>query len=182
MRIGLLTDTHTPGAIRTLYDEVRTVFQGVDLILHGGDITSPSVLDWLGTIAPVIAAQGNNDMGWKDPRMSPVHVLDLEGWRLGLIHDLEPEDRPITELRGYFPSPVDIMVCGHTHFERLDYRDSVLLLNSGSAIHPHQFSARLGTVGILELSPGKIDARIVQIGVTPEMRNPGVEYFFKLGH
>jgi predicted phosphodiesterase len=28
------------------------------------------------------------------------------------------------------------MVGGHTHFERLEYRDNVVLLNSGSAVFP----------------------------------------------
>jgi predicted phosphodiesterase len=48
MRIGLLTDTHLPSTIRHLWDEVKTAFAGVDLILHGGDIVTPRVLDWLG--------------------------------------------------------------------------------------------------------------------------------------
>ena len=47
MRIGLLTDTHLPSTIRDLWDEVRTAFTGVDLILHGGDIVTPRILDWL---------------------------------------------------------------------------------------------------------------------------------------
>ena len=47
MRIGLLTDTHLPSTIRDLWDEVRTAFAGVDLILHGGDIVTPRVIDWL---------------------------------------------------------------------------------------------------------------------------------------
>ena len=69
MRIGLLSDTHLPNERRTLWDEVRTAFQGVDLILHAGDIVHPMVLDWLQEIAPVLAAQGNNDFAWSDSRM-----------------------------------------------------------------------------------------------------------------
>ena len=45
MRIGLISDTHLPSDRRTLWDEVRTAFQDVDLILHGGDIVHPMVLD-----------------------------------------------------------------------------------------------------------------------------------------
>ena len=63
MRIGLISDTHQPSDQPTLWDEVYTVFKGVDLILHGGDIVLPRVLDWLGDIAPVLAARGNNDLG-----------------------------------------------------------------------------------------------------------------------
>ena len=182
-RIGILSDTHLPGERRTLWDEVRTAFTGVDLILHGGDIVAPMVLDWLEEIAPVLAAQGNNDLGWTDRRMAPVQFLDLHGWRLTMVHDMEPEERPIAELRRIYlhGESADIFVTGHTHFERLDYRDGVLQINPGSTTYPHLTSTRLGTVALLELGPGTLDARIVRLGETPERRNPGQEYTFRLG-
>lgn len=181
MLIGLLTDTHMPGSIPVLWDEVRVAFQGVDLILHGGDIQTSGVLDWLEDIAPVLAARGNNDGLADDPRVKDVHILEVEGWRLGLIHDLEPEERPIEILvKNYFRQTVDIMVSGHTHFERLDYRNGVLQINSGSPVHPHQFSSRLGTIGLLRLEPNKIEARVARLGETPGLRNPGEELFLSL--
>jgi putative phosphoesterase len=182
MRIGLLTDTHLPSTIRNLWDEVREVFAGVDLILHGGDIVTPRVLDWLEEIAPTLAARGNNDSGWDDPRVQDVHWLDLAGWRLALIHDMEPEERPIAELKQFHlkGAHADIIVTGHTHFERLDYRDGVLQINSGSPTHPHLWSTRPGTVGLLDLTPGKITARIIRLRETPDLANPGKELFFDL--
>ena len=53
MRIGLVTDTHVPWEEKELPREVLKAFEGVDLILHGGDIYSHVVLDDLETIAPV---------------------------------------------------------------------------------------------------------------------------------
>jgi hypothetical protein len=182
MRIGLLTDTHLPSTIRDLWDEVRTAFAGVDLILHGGDIVTPRVIDWLENIAPTLAARGNNDSGWDDPRVKDIHRLDLEGWRVVMIHDMEPEDRPIEELKEHHlkGEHADIIITGHTHFERLDYRDGVLQINSGSPTHPHLWSTRLGTVGILDLAPGKIIAQVVRLGEQPGLQNPGKEFFFEL--
>lgn len=175
MRIGLLTDTHLPSTIRDLWDEVRDAFAGVDLILHAGDIVTPRVLDWLEGIAPTLAARGNNDDGWTDPRVQDCCQLELEGWRLAMIHDMEPEDRPIEMLlKTYLGGEhADILITGHTHFERLDYRDGVMQINSGSPTHPHQWSTRLGTVGILELTPAMVSARVIRLGETPELRNPG---------
>ncbi|MEE8304377.1 MAG: YfcE family phosphodiesterase [Candidatus Tectomicrobia bacterium] len=177
MRIGLLTDTHLPSTIRELWPEVRAAFTDVDLILHSGDIVTPGVLDWLEDIAPTLAAKGNNDEGWTDSRLQDCHILDLEGWRLAMMHDMEPEDRPVVELlkRHLGGEHADILVTGHTHFERLVYRDGVLQINSGSLTHPHQWSTRLGTVGLLELTPTSIDACIIRLGETPALRNPGVE-------
>ena len=182
MRIGLLTDTHLPSSIRELWDEVREVFTGVDLILHGGDMFSGRVLDWLEDIAPTLAARGNNDASWVDPRVQDCQILDLEGWRLVMLHDMEPEDRPIAELlkRHLRNEHADILVTGHTHFERLDYRDGVVQINSGSPTHPHQYSTRLGTVGLLDLAPGKLTAQIVRLGDLPGLRNPGQELSLSL--
>ena len=78
----------------------------------------------------------------------------------------------MSELKQLFPSPVDIMVAGHTHQERLEYRDEVVLLNSGSITFPHHKELRLGTVGLLELGPGTLHAEIILLGETPGRPNP----------
>jgi putative phosphoesterase len=182
VRIGLLSDTHLSNRRPALWDEVAALFRGLDLILHAGDIVSPGVLDWLAQFAPVKAARGNNDMGWDDPRMEDVQWLDLEGWRLAMVHDTEPEDRPMDiiierELGGERP---DILFTGHTHFERIEHRDGVVQINSGSPTQPHLFSNRLGSVGILELEPTLLRARIHSLGETEGMRNPAREIFLEL--
>ncbi len=41
MRIGLLSDTHVPEVEKELPPQVTKAFQGVDLILHTGDIFAP---------------------------------------------------------------------------------------------------------------------------------------------
>jgi putative phosphoesterase len=140
------------------------------------------VLDWLQESAPTLAARGNNDSGWDDPRVKDIHWLDLEGWRVALIHDMEPEERSIEELKRYHlkGQHADIFITGHTHFERLDYRDGVLQINSGSPTHPHLWSTRPGTVGLLDLAPGKITARIIRLTETPDLANPGKELFFEI--
>ena len=180
MRIGLLTDTHQPSDRRTLWDEVYTAFKGVDLIMHGGDIVHPMVLDWLEDIAPVVAARGNNDNGWDDSRMKDIVWLDVEGKRIAMLHAMEPENRPIHLLRKNYLNDehVDIIVTGDTHFERIDYREGVLQVNSGSPTLPHLWSTRLGTVGILEITKDRVEAYIKKLGETEGRRNPGIEYTY----
>ena len=99
-----------------------------------------------------------------------------------MIHDMEPEERPIADLTQQYlrGEPADIIITGHTHFERLEYREGVLQINSGSATHPHLWSTRLGTVGVLDIAPGNITARILRLGESPELKNPGRELFFDL--
>lgn len=174
MKIGLLTDTHLPNMIRDLDElgpEPTEFFSSVDLILHGGDLIYTRVLDWLEQFAPVVCANGNNDP-YDDRRSKEVQTLTIEGWRIGMIHSLEGEHRPMRELQKAFPAPVDIMVAGHTHQEALELRDGVVLLNSGSITFPRHKELRLGGVGLLELAPGALHAQIIPIGETPGRPNP----------
>ena len=176
MRIGLISDTHLPSLMHSL-DELGThvgdALRGVDLILHGGDVCAPVVLDWCEQFAPVLVAEGNNDI-FKDPRMAPKQLLDIEGWRIGMAHELRPESRPIAELlaSALDGELVDILIGGDTHVERLEYRDGVLLINSGSPILPHHLTTRLGTIGILEISRDRVHAEIVMLGPSEGLRNP----------
>jgi predicted phosphodiesterase len=130
------------------------------------------VLDWLEQFAPVVCTTGNNDP-IADPRCKDVEILDVHGWRLGMIHSLRRGFRPMAELQRLFPTPVAIMIAGDTHQEVLEYREGVVLLNSGSPTFPQHKELRLGTVGLLELSPGKLHAAIVLLGQTPGRPNPG---------
>jgi putative phosphoesterase len=179
-RIGILSDTHL-GRYEELWTEVGTAFAGVDLILHSGDIVHPSILDRCEEWAPVIAALGNNDAASKhDPRVQPRQILDVEGFRIAMVHDMWPEDDPIDVLAERFLSGerADIFVAGDSHYELMDFREGVLQVNSGSPVLPHQWSPRLGTVAILDLEPGQLRAKIIRLGETPGLPNPGVEYDF----
>ena len=182
MLIGLISDTHQPSELKNLWPEVYTAFAGVDLILHGGDIVSPSVLDWLEEIAPTLACRGNNDYGWDDPRMTETVVLELEGLRIAMCHDMEPEDRPVQTLldRYWNSEKFDILIAGDTHRELIYHRDGVLQMNSGSPTLPHHWSTRLGTVGLLEIAGGSIvEAKILRLGHSVGRSNPGIEFSFR---
>jgi putative phosphoesterase len=145
----------------------------MDLILHAGDVSAPSVLDWCGQFAPVLVAEGNNDL-FVDPRMAKIQFLDIEGWRIGMTHELRPESRPIADiLRSSLNGErVDILIGGDTHVERLEFRDQTVFMNPGSPILPHHLSTRLGTIGILDITRDRVRAEIVVLGHTEGARNP----------
>lgn len=176
MRIALVADTHLPSLVRSL-DELgpaaAAALQGADLILHAGDVAAPSVLDWCEQFAPVLVAEGNNDL-FHDPRMAKRQFLDIEGWRLGMAHELRPESRPIAEIAASALNgeAVNILIGGDTHVERLEFRDNVLLLNPGSPILPHHLSTRLGTVAMLDISRNRVCAEIVLLGHSEGRPNP----------
>jgi hypothetical protein len=68
--------------------------------------------------------------------------------------------------------PLDILIAGDSHYERMDFEDLTLLLNSGSALLPHQTNHRLGTVALLDLTPNCVRAEIIRLGETPGRPNP----------
>ncbi len=172
MRIGLVTDTHVPWEEKELPREVLKAFEGVDLILHGGDIYSHVVLDDLETIAPVLAALGDDDYPDEDPRVQESHVMTLDGHRVWLVHegpyfpieekwlDLWWQNRISKDDPNY--GKPDIIVCGHAHAVMVERSGGVLYVNSGSPTILH-YKKGLGTVGILELSPGQADVQIIQL-------------------
>ena len=51
-RIGLVADTHIPEARATLWPQVYEAFDGVERILHGGDVHDLSLLNELEKVAP----------------------------------------------------------------------------------------------------------------------------------
>ena len=80
MRIGVISDTHTPGAAKEPPSEIVQAFEGVDLILHAGDIYIASCLDWLERIAPVMAVELGSQAHFNgDPRVAEKRVFELEG-------------------------------------------------------------------------------------------------------
>jgi putative phosphoesterase len=172
MRIGLITDTHIAWEEKEIPAKVAEIFNGVDLILHAGDIYTHSVLDDLEKIAPVYAALGDDDYTSSDPRIKDKHLLELEGHRLCLIH--EGPYSPLSEYKltrwwentvtpeeAEFGKP-DIIVSGHEHKTRIERCDGILCINSGSPNLLH-YKRGPGTVGILELNNGTAEARIIRL-------------------
>ncbi len=171
MRIGLIADTHIPREVKTLPPHVRVALEGVDLILHAGDIYLIEVLDELEALAPVLAARGNGDGAMpQDPRLQDSHVLDIDGMKLGLTHSVEypePSWRTLEKaMEVEFGGPVDIIVSGDTHVAMVETYKGVLLVNPGSPALPSSLF-ELGTVGLLEIEGGRARAHIVQLGDIP---------------
>jgi len=167
MRIGLLSDTHVPEAEKALPPEVMEAFQGVDLILHAGDIYIPSVLDDLERVAPVLAARGDDDYGstLTDERVKEKHVLEFEGKTLWLVHQ-----RPYYLMSPWWRDKVtsgndnspDIVVFGHEHRTDMQQIDGILFVSPGSPTFLHYLRG-LGTIGILDISPDGAEANILRL-------------------
>jgi uncharacterized protein len=181
MKIGLISDTHIPTVGKEPPPQVAKAFQGVDLILHAGDIYVQSCIDWLERIAPVNALElGIESSGERVSRVNFPQVIEAEGHSIGLVHELillalADEVQPGTiakrwpageslpeALEKIFGKPVDIVVCGYTHQAMVETHQGVLIVNPGSPTMVVQ-TIRLGTVATLELTPESQEARIIEL-------------------
>ena len=169
MRIGLLSDTHIPSVRGVLPAEIGTAFRDVEWILHAGDIYIPSVLDELETIAPVLAAGGDDDSGdtLRDRRVRWKHVLRLEGQTLWLVHERPYPYRFASAIAANSPwqgepDAPDIVVFGHEHRPLVEHCQNTLFINPGSPTFLN-YHPGLGTVGILCTDSGAPQVQIVQL-------------------
>jgi putative phosphoesterase len=139
-RIGVISDTH--GLLRP---EAVAALQGVDAILHAGDIGGMEIIRALERLAPVTFVLGNND----DADGYGIARTTIAGVRVLLTHILP---RPHALARGVAASlraePADIVVFGHSHLPHNEVIGGVRFFNPASA-GPRRFDYPV-SVGILD--------------------------------
>jgi putative phosphoesterase len=159
MKIGVISDTHLSPQERTLPPGVIKAFEGVDLILHAGDITEPAVLEQLGSLADVEAVLGNMDDPALFRSLPSKKVLSLGKYRVGLIHGKYRIDVQKDMIRKEFDD-VDLIVYGHSHAPFWGKISDTYFLNPGSPTDNRH--APYHSVAILEVGDG-LSATIVRI-------------------
>ena len=150
MRIGVISDTH--GLLR---NEAVAALQGVDHILHAGDVGDFSIVDALKKIAPVTAIRGNVDIHGDCAKLPATEAVELGGKLFYLVHsvydlDLKPEAAGIA-----------CVVSGHSHKPEIAERNGVLYLNPGSA-GPRRFSLPVSLAHVL-IQDGTIRTELVEL-------------------
>lgn len=141
---------------------VFDIFDGVDAILHAGDVLVRDVLVELGAVAPVHGVLGNCD-DWSLRGVLPERArLDLGGLTIGMIHDSGQTEGRRRRMESAFPG-CRVVVFGHSHMPVADDDGSLLLLNPGSALQPRR--AKVPTVALLEILDGDPKATLVELPV-----------------
>lgn len=138
IRIGIISDTH--GLMRP---EAVERLQGVDQIVHAGDIGRPEIITRLAEVAPVSAIRGNIDTAAWAQEFPATLRLECAGRMIHVIHDRNDLDFD-PEAGG-----LDAVISGHSHRPDIETIDGVLYLNPGSA-GPRRFSLPI-TVATLDV-------------------------------
>jgi putative phosphoesterase len=123
--VGLISDTH--GLLRP---EVFPALEGVELILHAGDVGGQDILDELGAIAPVHAVYGNTDPPGT-PNLHAHLTLELERCSIHVTHGHEVGSPTAERLLARYTA--DVIVFGHTHKPLIERVGSRLVVNPGAA-------------------------------------------------
>jgi putative phosphoesterase len=124
MLIGLISDTH--GLMR---DSALRALDGVELILHAGDVGRRAILDALWSLAPVHAVYGNVDA--RDGLLSEAFDGELAGQRVHMSHGHElGSPTPETLVARY---DAHIVIYGHTHRPLVKEVGGTLVINPGAA-------------------------------------------------
>ncbi len=166
MRIAVLSDTHTQASqVDRVVNRLLKHVQGVDLILHAGDVVCTELLDALGSIAPVQAVVGNMDSEEVKLRLPERQVLQLAGHAVGLIHGWgAPGDLPRRVAERFIGSDgtpeVEVVVFGHSHQPLNEKRHGVLLLNPGSPTD--RYIAPYPSMAFLDLGAG-VQSEIIRL-------------------
>ena len=182
--VGVLSDTHLPYRMQRLPDEVFHIFQGVDLIIHAGDVDRIEYLNDLAALAPLHAVRGNPHLadlsdGGRD--LPSDLSLTIAGYNIVINHGgwsglwsvagdwfVESIVRPggyrlnariADRLARLYPQ-ADVIVFGHTHRPYQAWHSGTFVLNPGAVCPTFR---RTTSVARLCLGPDTIEAEVIPL-------------------
>ena len=152
--IAIVADTHLPRGSRAMPSRCLERLAAADLIVHAGDFVASAVLGQLEALGPPVAAvHGNLDEHALRSRLPGEQVVEVDGARLGLIHDAGPARGRRARLRRRFPD-ADAVVFGHSHIPLHEREGGFQIFNPGSPTERRR--APRHTMGIASVRDGEI--------------------------
>lgn len=144
--LGLISDTHIPKRWPDIPPAVFRIFEGVNAILHAGDVGRLWVLERLSAIAPIHAVHGNDESDEAQRELPLQQVVVVGGHRILLNHGHIPdrqaerasrvgdEWRPKLAQRAAQArqAGASIMVFGHLHIPFARRFEGIWLVNPGA--------------------------------------------------
>ncbi|HET7228985.1 MAG TPA: metallophosphoesterase family protein [Longimicrobium sp.] len=155
MKIGIISDTH--GLLRA---QVFEVFEGVEHILHAGDVGDPGILDELAAIAPVTAVWGNVDGFDIRIRTTEIAEIELGGVQVVVIHGMQFGSPTPQKVAAAHPG-AGLVVFGHSHRPLVQQVGATLAVNPGSA--GRQRFRDPVSVALAQIAAGKVTAWLADL-------------------
>jgi uncharacterized protein len=160
--VAIISDTHLPRARRALSERCVAHLRGAEHIVHAGDFSHLSVLDDLQRLGPPVSAvHGNTDEPALRERLPTCLELELDGVRVGVVHDAGSARGRLPRLRERFPG-VAAVVFGHSHIPLLENDGGLTIFNPGSPTDRRRQPQH--TMGLAHVNDGRIEFQLVSLG------------------
>lgn len=128
----------------------------MDRIIHAGDIDDRQTLQWIACLGPLTVVRGNCDRGGWAASLPGDALITVENVGIYVVHDgsnlgIDPK-----------AAGVSVVISGHSHKPREEWRDGVLYFNPGSA-GPRRFTLPI-SMGKLHIGPDGVSSELVTLG------------------
>jgi putative phosphoesterase len=133
-------------------------FKDVEKIFHAGDFVEWGVVEYLSSLKELIAVCGNMDSQDIRKAFPQKRIIELKGFKIGLIHGGGAPFGIESRIRDEFDE-VDAIVYGHTHTPVHHQVKNIYFFNPGCGTRSFVGQA---TLGILHLGE-KIEGEIIKI-------------------
>lgn len=162
MKIGVISDTHIPDKSERIPQEILNAFKQVDMVVHAGDMLDLEVINELNSVcAKIVAVAGNMDHEAVKRKYPLKELLDVEGFKIGIMHGWGAPLTLTEVLKDAFKADKpDVIIFGHSHKPMNEQIGGTLFFNPGSATDA---AAQYNSYGIIEIKGGRIDAKIIRI-------------------
>jgi len=158
MKIGVISDTHLKEPPPEFKKVIEFHFKDVEKIFHAGDFIEWNIAEYLSSQKELIAVYGNMDSYDIRKAFPEKRIIELKGFKIGLIHGGGSPFGIESRIRGEFDE-VDAIVYGHTHTPANHQVKNIYFFNPGS---PTRSFIHKATLGILHLGE-KIEGEIIKI-------------------
>lgn len=154
-KIGVISDTHIP-QFKQLPPAIWQHFDGVERIIHAGDLSVLSVIAELETIAPVVAVEGNIEEEEVMLQLPIKREIMVGNCRIGIVHILGDSRTRARVARQEFPN-ARVVIFGHSHIPWNEDANGQLLFNPGSATDRRRQPTC--SIGLLHVDDDTCDVR-----------------------
>jgi putative phosphoesterase len=161
VHLALISDTHMPRGRRALPNACLERLEAAELILHAGDVVAEAVLVELEAIGPpVVAVHGNVDEEALVRRLPAERTIEVEGARIGIVHDAGPARGRLERMRRRFPD-ADAVVFGHSHIPLQEVEGSFQIFNPGSPTDRRRQPRH--TMGLARAADGAVEFELIAL-------------------
>jgi putative phosphoesterase len=163
-RIGVISDTHG-----YLDPAVSQLFEGVDHIIHAGDVMDREILTALRRVAPLTAVSGNLDTGELATDLPREATGEIGEVRFVVAHKPRRLLKRLAAGKisvGDRDAEPNLVIWGHLHTATASWIDGVLHLNPGTASSPDEEDDG-PTVAIVETKPNGLAVQFIPLERRP---------------